>query len=111
VVHPNAPLSPQGRWRLVRLVVEEGWPVARAAERFQVSRTTASRWVGRYRQTGRAGLLDRSSRPHHSPRRTPAPLARKVAHLRRTKRQGPVQVGARLGMPAPPCTGCWCGLG
>jgi hypothetical protein len=29
VVHANAPLSPLGRWRLVRCVLEEGWPVAR----------------------------------------------------------------------------------
>jgi transposase InsO family protein len=80
--------------------VEDGWPVARAAERFQISRTTAYRWVGRYRQAGRAGLMDRSSRPHRMPRLTPAPLVRKIVHLRRTRRHGPVQIGARLGMAA-----------
>jgi transposase InsO family protein len=100
VVHPNAPLSPLGRWRLVRCVLEEGWPVVRAAERFGVSRTTAYRWVGRYRQAGQAGLADRSSRPHQMPRLTPAPLVRKIAHLRRTRRHGPVQIAARLGMAA-----------
>jgi transposase len=100
VVHPNAPLSPQGRWRLVRCVVEDGWPVARAAERFQVSRTTAYRWVGRYRQAGRAGLADRSSRPQRMPRLTPPPLVRKIKHLRLTRRQGPVQIAARLHMAA-----------
>ena len=63
MVHPNAPLSPQGRFRLVRLICDDGWPVARAAERMQVSRTTADRWVGRSQQAGRAGLVDRSSRP------------------------------------------------
>ena len=41
MVHANAPLSDLGRLRLVRCVVESGWPVARAAERFQVSRATA----------------------------------------------------------------------
>ena len=55
MVHPNAPLSPEGRFRLVRLVVADGWPVAGAAERFQVSRTTASRWLGRYQQLGGPG--------------------------------------------------------
>jgi transposase-like protein len=98
VVHPNAPLSPQGRWRLVRLIVEDGWPVARAAERFQVSRTTAYRWVGRYQQAGRDGLVDRSSRPHRMPRLTPAPMVRKVVHLRTTRRWGPVAIGVRLGL-------------
>jgi transposase-like protein len=100
VVHPNAPLSPQGRLRLVRLVVEGGWPVARAAERFQVSRTTTYRWVGRYRQAGPAGLVDRSSRPHRMPRLTPAPTVRKIVHLRTTRRWGPAGIAARLGLAA-----------
>jgi transposase InsO family protein len=100
VLHPNAPLSPEGRFRLVRLVVADGWPVARAAERFQVSRTTAYRWVGRYQQLGRAGLVDRPSRPHRMPRLTPTPVVRKVVHLRTTRRWGPVAIGARLGLAA-----------
>ncbi|MCK1816551.1 leucine zipper domain-containing protein, partial [Streptomyces sp. XM4011] len=34
--HRNAPLTPTGRLRLARCVVEDGWPLRRAAERFQV---------------------------------------------------------------------------
>jgi leucine-zipper of insertion element IS481 len=45
--HRNAPLSELGRLRLARCVVDEGWPLRRAAERFQVSATTASRWARR----------------------------------------------------------------
>jgi transposase InsO family protein len=45
-------------------------------------------------------MTDRSSRPHHSPNRTPAPLVRKVVHLRWKQRLGPVAIGAKLGMPA-----------
>ena len=41
MTHANAPLPPEGRRRLAHLVVEEGWPVRRAAERFQVSPATA----------------------------------------------------------------------
>jgi transposase len=67
VLHPNAPLSPEGRFRLVRLVVADGWPVARAAERFQVSRTTAYRWVGRYRQLGRLGWSTGQAAPTGCP--------------------------------------------
>jgi hypothetical protein len=33
-------LSELGRLRLARAIVERGWPVARAAERLQVSRST-----------------------------------------------------------------------
>jgi len=39
----NAPLTPTGRPRLARRVVDDGRPLRRAAERFQVSRTTAAR--------------------------------------------------------------------
>jgi transposase len=63
VPHRSAPLSELGRLRLARCVVEQGWPVARAAERFQVSRPTAHRWATRYRAQGAAGMADRSSRP------------------------------------------------
>jgi transposase InsO family protein len=45
-------------------------------------------------------MADRSSRPHHSPTRTPQPVVRKIVHLRWKKRLGPVQIGGRLGMPA-----------
>ncbi|WP_299276299.1 leucine zipper domain-containing protein, partial [uncultured Georgenia sp.] len=38
--HANAPLTPTGRLRLARCVVEDGWPLRRAAERFGVSVTT-----------------------------------------------------------------------
>jgi transposase InsO family protein len=71
VAHRNAPLSELGRLRLARAIVDQGWPEARAADRFQVSRPTAHRWASRYRDQGPAGMADRSSRPHHSPRRTP----------------------------------------
>ena len=33
VSHANAALTPRARLRLARLVVDHGWPVARAAER------------------------------------------------------------------------------
>lgn len=54
--HRNAPLTPTGRLRLARCVVTDGWPLRRAAERFQVSHTTAARWATRYQLDGTAGL-------------------------------------------------------
>jgi transposase InsO family protein len=80
--------------------VDEGWPVARAAERYDVSWPTAARWARRYREAGAAGMTDRSSRPHRQPNRTPAPVVRAIVHLRWRKRLGPVAIGARLGVPA-----------
>lgn len=98
--HANAPLTELGRLRLARCVVDDGRPLRRAADRFQVAVTTAKRWADRYRAEGVAGMRDRSSRPHHSPARTPAPVERRVLRLRRTQRLGPVRLGWRLGLAA-----------
>jgi transposase InsO family protein len=103
VPHANAPLTELGRLRLARCVVDDGWPLRRAADRFQVAVTTAKRWADRYRTEGAAGMRDRSSRPHRSPVRTPRPVERRVLHLRRTKRLGPVRLGWHLGLPASTC--------
>src|SRR5947207_299208 len=98
VSHANAALTPRARLRLARLVVDDGWPIARAAERFNVSWPTAKRWAQRYREYGPAGMADRSSRPHHSPRRTPAPVLRKIVHLRWKQRLGPVAIARAVGV-------------
>jgi transposase-like protein len=70
VVHANAPLTQRHRLRLAKLIVEDGLPIVQAAQRFQISWPTAKRWADRYRAEGEAGMTDRSSRPHHSPRKT-----------------------------------------
>jgi hypothetical protein len=38
--HANATLTPTGRLKMARLVVDKQWPLARAAERFSVSTGT-----------------------------------------------------------------------
>jgi len=98
--HRNAPLTELGRLRLAKCIVEDGWPVRRAAERFQVSHTTAARWARRYRQAGAAGMADRSSRPHASPARTPGRTERRIVGLRVSRRLGPARIAGRLGLPA-----------
>ncbi|WP_460359843.1 helix-turn-helix domain-containing protein, partial [Actinoallomurus bryophytorum] len=94
--HRNAPLSETGRLRLARCVVEDGWPLRRAAERFQVSVTTAQRWASRYRTHGEAGMADRSSRPHTSPRRTPTRTERRIIKVRVARRWGPARIAGLL---------------
>ena len=105
MLHANAVLTPKARLRLAELVVEQGWSLRRAAERYQCSVPTVQRWVVRYRgvaETGRpvtvADMVDRSSRPHHSPRQTRRPVVRKIKHLRTKKRLGPAMIAGRLGM-------------
>ena len=100
MVHRNAPLSETGRLRLAWCVVESGWPLRRAAERFQVSPTTAARWAARYRASGPVGMGDRSSRPRVSPARTPRRVERRIVGLRVAQRLGPARIAFRLGLPA-----------
>jgi transposase InsO family protein len=68
----------------------------RAAERFQVAPNTAKRWADRYRQLGEAGMLDRSSRPRHSPGRTPTRTERRIIKVRLARRWGPARIGYLL---------------
>ena len=96
MVHRNAPLSETGRLRLARCVVDDGWSRRRAAERFQVSVTTVCRWVNRYLELGEAGMVDRSSRPHHSPNRTPTRTERRIIGVRLTRRWGPARIAYLL---------------
>jgi transposase InsO family protein len=98
--HANAALTPRARLRLARLIVDQGWSPARAAERYDVSWRTASKWAARYRAGGEAGMADRTSRPRHQPHRTPAPVVRKIVHLHRKRRWGPVAIADELGLAA-----------
>ncbi|MFB2557454.1 IS481 family transposase, partial [Herbiconiux liangxiaofengii] len=98
--HRNAALTPIQRLRVARLIVDDGWPVAHAAQFFHVSWPTAKRWADRYELAGPAAMEDRSSRPHRVSNRTPQPLVRKIVHLRWKKRLGPVGIGAKLDIPA-----------
>lgn len=100
VSHANAALTPRHRLRIARLIVDDGWPIVLAARQFNVSWPTAKRWAERYAAMGTVGMADRSSRPLHSPHKTPQELVRKVVHLRWKKRLGPIGIGVKLGMPA-----------
>ena len=100
MAHANAALTPQHRFRLARLIVEDGWPPSRAAEFFNVSWRTADKWARRYRRGGPAGMNDRSSARHTQRAKTPTPVVRKIVHLRWKQRLGPVPIAAKLGMPA-----------
>jgi len=95
--HKNAPWTAVSRGRLARLVIEDGVRLVSAAARFSVSSKTAAKWVARYRQLGDAGLVDRSSRPHVSPRQTSSLLVEKVLALRRGHMPG-YEIARRTGL-------------
>jgi transposase InsO family protein len=86
--HKNAPWTAVSRERLARMVINDGESLKSAAAKFSVSARTAAKWVGRYRQFGVAGLADRSSRPHRSPRQTSSFLVENVVALRRLGHPG-----------------------
>jgi transposase InsO family protein len=68
--------------------MEHGLTLQQAAAGFNVSAKTAAKWVRRYHELGRAGMGDRSSRPHRCPRSTSSPLMEKVFALRRLRYNG-----------------------
>ena len=95
--HPNAPFPAGGRRRLAVLIVDDGWTIRRAAERFQVSAATASKWAKRYRAG--LSLADRSSRPRHNPNRTAVKTERRILALWFRRQWGPHRIGYHLGVP------------
>jgi transposase InsO family protein len=88
-----------GRQLLVRRIVELGWPVATAADASGVSRATAHKWLRRFREEGDAGLADRSSRPHRSPRRLAPGIETAILALRDEHRMGPHRLSPLVGYP------------
>ena len=99
-LHPNAPLTVEGRRRMVRCVVERGWSVTATAERFQVDAKTVRKWRDRFLAEGDDGLRDRSSRPRRSPNRASVTLRRRVLHLRRKRRWGADHIAHEVGLAA-----------
>ena len=85
------------RLRLARLVVDQGWSLRRAAERFQVSPATAAKWASRYRAG--ESIDDLWSRLALTPNRIPRKLERRIVGLRFTRRWGPRRIAYHLGVP------------
>ena len=98
--HPNAVLTPAGRRRMVACVLEKGWTIEAAAERFQIDAKTVRKWRDRFLVEGEAGLGDRSSRPKRSPNKTPRSCRRRVLRLRRQRRWGADHIAHEVGLAA-----------
>jgi transposase InsO family protein/transposase-like protein len=103
-LHANAALSLNQRRRMVRRVVEQGWSVSEAAAAAEVSDRTCSKWVGRFRAAGDAGLLDRSSAPSVVANRTDGARVEAIAALRRLRFTGP-EIAELLEMPLSTTSG------
>jgi transposase InsO family protein len=94
---PKPRLTPWSRLLLVQRVLA-GRPVTHVAAELGVSRATGYKWLARYRAEGAPGLLDRSSRPHHSPHQTAPLVEASILALRRDRRLGPARIASILGL-------------
>jgi transposase InsO family protein len=97
-LHANAALSWSGRRVLAERVVVEGWTLSAAAGAAGVSRRCARKWVGRYREAGVAGLVDRSSAPLRVANRTRPDRVAAILALRQL-RMSSAEIAETLAMP------------
>lgn len=79
--HANAPLTVEGRRRLVERCRTR--PIAHVVAEMGIPRATASKWVTRHEQFGKLGLLDRSSTPLRQPAATASAIVTRIERMRR----------------------------
>ena len=85
-------------WKLIVERWRSGWKKAHIAAAMGICRKCVRARITRFE--GEAGLVDRSSRPHTSPRPTPAEMEERIVEVRSRERRGPDSIGAGLGAPA-----------
>ena len=85
-VHKNARLTPFGRERVVKQVLERVLTPAAAAAAAGVSRRTIYKWLSRFKKEGAAGLCDRGSRPKRLRCALSARQRQRIEELRRERR-------------------------
>ena len=101
--HRNARTTFHARLLMVKRF-DAGWAKAHIAEAMGVSRKCVHTWISRFQAEGEAGLVERSSRPHTTPTRTP----RRPAHHARWKTRSWIGGGATDAdlMRSGPSSGC-----
>ena len=84
----------------MRFIVDcrsDDWTMTELCERYEVSRKTGYKWLGRYELEGPAGLAERSRAPTSHGRATPEHLAEAIVGLRRERPTwGPRKIIAKL---------------
>ena len=70
------------REEFVRLALAPGANKSELCRRFGITHSNGCKWVSRYLAEGRAGLTDRSRRPHCSPTRTASAVEAEVLRIR-----------------------------
>jgi transposase InsO family protein len=98
-MHKLARLTPMGRLRMVRRL-EAGERLRDVAAALDLSTTSVRRWWRRYQAQGAAGLTDRPSRPHRSPRALSRARRRQITR-RRHWGWSSLRIARDLGLPLP----------
>lgn len=81
---PWKELSPMEQKKfLIDDYIHGDFTITELAERYGVSRKTTYKWVKRFEEQGRDGLVDRSRRPSTSPTRTPDETTEAILLLRK----------------------------
>lgn len=93
--HGNAPLTVEGRRRFCERI-DAGRAKAHVAAEVGLSRQCVTKWYDRWCEDGEDGLVDRSSQPHGSPRRTSAAVTARIEVLRRERKLGPARIAHEL---------------
>ena len=86
-MHANATLTPLTRAQMALQHSQLGLSLRTTAVAFGVCEKTVRRWLARAKESGfPTRLVDRSSVPHHQPRKTTLKLEAKILTLRRQRR-------------------------
>ena len=96
-LHGSAKLSPASRLLLVERV-DAGWSVSAVSASLGVSQRTVFKWLRRFRDGGKAALLDRSSRPAECPHQTSVRKTGTILRLR-GKRLTAWEISVKTGLP------------
>jgi hypothetical protein len=95
---------------LVHRVVNQGWPLTKAAAAAEVSEPTARKWAARYLAEGELGLLDRPSAAHRIHNRTAEERIEAICALRRLRFTG-AEIAEALRMPETTVSGILASVG
>jgi len=83
------------------------YSISELSERFGISRTTAHKWINRYKENGQAGFHELSRRPHRCPWQTDPAIEQELVDLRKAhptwgpKKLLKVMEGRDPGRPLP----------
>lgn len=78
----------QVRYQWIKPVLERRITLENMSRACPFSKRALKYWLAKYKQQGLIGLFDRSTKPHHSPNKTPDWLRKKVLELREEKKVG-----------------------